>query len=236
MPYQQESKYKLSYFTGVQASIWIGDIWIEEVFGVSFSASQNIVPIFGYASSIYDAVARGKAIVQGTFEVNFVNEGYLYYILHKHNADKLDGQSETRNVSRFLLTGEAPPTSEVSKRIQELASTAAGLADNESHGVALAEIMDFLATTDAAGAKRLSRELDQARNLEQQKSLRNNKESVIYDMIAFDLQGIFGNPELTREVTEKRIRNCFLVSNEMIFAQDDEPIKERYSFIGQIHK
>ncbi len=33
------------YFTGTQASIWIGETWVTECFGISFQATQNIIPV-----------------------------------------------------------------------------------------------------------------------------------------------------------------------------------------------
>lgn len=76
------------YFTGAQASLFVGDVWIDEVYGVQFAASQNVVPVYGYASTLFDAVARGKALTQGYFEINFVEEGYLYAALYNAGQSK----------------------------------------------------------------------------------------------------------------------------------------------------
>ena len=236
MSYVPQEKYRLQYFTGVQASIWIGDIWAEEVFGVSFAATQNLIPLFGYASSTFDAVAKGKIMVQGTFEINFIDEGYLYFILHKMNSQRPDLSVSTQ-MSSAILNGEIPAQSPVAERIKDLSSTALGLALTENRADAVAEIMDFLASTDVAGMRRLSRELDVQRKAQSFVGSPESKNSIIYDMIPFDLMGLFGNPELTKDgMTQKTIKNCFLMSNEMIVAMDDMPIKERYSFIGQIHQ
>jgi hypothetical protein len=84
--------YANQYFTGAQASIWIGDVWIDECYGIQFSASQSILPIFGYASTYFDAVARGKVLVQGAFEINFVDEGYLFAVLDReYSRNQIEG-------------------------------------------------------------------------------------------------------------------------------------------------
>ena len=109
MAYEVQDRYELKYFTGTQASIWIGETWVTECFGISFNAQQNVIPIFGYASSVFDAMAKGRVLVQGTFEINFIDEGYLYYVLHKMNAEKIRDPGEF-NASQHILTGTAPVT------------------------------------------------------------------------------------------------------------------------------
>jgi hypothetical protein len=233
MAYQTQDRYKLQYFTGVQASIWIGEAWVTECFGISFQATQNIIPIFGYASTTFDAVAKGRVLVQGSFEINFIDEGYLYYVLHKMNSERIYDPSEF-NESKFLLTGEAQPITEVGKIVYELSQ--AGKNSDKSKDQVAAEALLALADLSIVEADRVVRELDILRAVGAKAGLRNDSRSIIYDIIPFNIQGIFGNPEMTKDVTDKRLINCFLVSNEMIVSVDDEPLKERYSFIGQVHK
>jgi len=239
MAYQTEDRYRLQYFTGVQASIWIGETWVTECFGISFQATQNLIPLFGYASSTFDAVAKGRVLVQGSFEINFVDEGYLYYVLHKMRADSLGPLSITEdpsefNESQYLLTGEPQLRSEFARTLFEFNEV--GVNDDKAKGQVASEALKQLANLSLNDADRIIRELDVQRTIGKVAGLRNSSRSVIYDAIPFNIQGIFGNPEMTREVTEKRLLNCFLVSNEMLVASDDEPLKERYSFIGQAHK
>lgn len=234
MAFQTQDRYKLQYFTGVQASIWIGEAWVTECFGISFQATQNLIPIFGYASTTFDAVAKGRVLIQGSFEINFIDEGYMYYILHKMNADRVADPSEF-NKSKYLLTGEPQPISEVAVRLSAL-QEGGDLADSKERNQIAAEALKALASLSVAKADRVIRELDIQREVGKRAGIRNDSRSIIYDTIPFNIQGIFGNPEMTKDVTEKRLINCFLVSNEMIVTVDDEPIKERYSFIGQVHK
>lgn len=232
---QQEDRYKLQYFTGTQASIWIGETWVAECFGISFSASQNIIPIFGYASNTFDAVAKGRVLVQGQFEINFIDEGYLYYTLHKMNAEKIRDPSEF-NESQYLLTGEIPHSqSDVVNRVNELSNLERVPSDDENKQQVAAAVK-AASELNLEAIDRVIQELDIQRKVGQQAGLRNNSRSIIYDMIPFNLQGIFGNPEWTKNVTEKRLLNCFLVSNEMVVSVDDQPLRERYTFIGQVHK
>ena len=37
-------RFVADYYTGTQAGIYVGDVWIDEAFGVQFQATQNMVP------------------------------------------------------------------------------------------------------------------------------------------------------------------------------------------------
>lgn len=237
MAYQIQDRYRLQYFTGTQASIWIGETWVAECFGISYSATQNIIPIFGYASSTFDAVARGRVLVQGSFEINFVDEGYLYYVLHEANAQRLRNPSNADefNESQAILTGEPVLREAISRRLYELQQTIDKSDESQESQIAQ-DTLSRLVELNVNQIDRVIKELDIQRAIGASQGVRNGARSVIYDMIPFNLQGLFGNPEFTEEVTEKRLINCFLVSNEMIVSVDDEPLRERYSFIGQMHK
>jgi len=235
MAYQTQDRYQLQYFTGVQASIWIGEAWIAECFGISFQATQNIIPIFGYASSTFDAVARGKVLVQGSFEINFIDEGYLYYVMHKMNSERIREPGEF-NESQYILTGEATPTNEVIAKLNPWVQAGRKSEDFDERQSVAADALNALTKLNVNEADRVIRDLDIQRALGPNQSMAGKSKSIIYDIIPFNIQGIFGNPELTKEVTDKQLINCFLVSNEMIVSADDQPLKERYSFIGQVHK
>src|SRR3990167_10850494 len=76
--------YDLDYYSGSQCSLYIGDVYIDEAVGMSFTVSQNKQPIYGYASQLFDAVSYGNVIVQGSFAVNFKESGYLWLVLHRY--------------------------------------------------------------------------------------------------------------------------------------------------------
>lgn len=228
MPVQQtalEDKYQLQYYTGSQASIWVGDIMVEEVFGIHFQATQNIVPIWGYASPFFDAVARGKVLIHGAFTINFIDEGYLYWILHKANADRAVINNDPANPSAKIINGPNDPPSDI-LRLMTIESS------DTDRASSLAAILDTLVSSDIAGIDRLARDLTEIRS-----NKATNTNNIIYDTVPFNLMGVFGNPRLPKEsITQKVIKNCFLVSNEMILAAEDEVVKERYSFIAEVHQ
>lgn len=78
--------YNVEYFSGAQAAIYIGDVWVDEITSISFQVSQSRRPIYGYASQLFDDVAEGVVLVQGQFTINFKEAGYLWLVLNRHKA------------------------------------------------------------------------------------------------------------------------------------------------------
>lgn len=76
--------YNIEYFSGAQAAIYIGDVWVDEITSISFQVSQSRRPIYGYASQLFDDVAEGVVLVQGQFTINFKEAGYLWLVLNRH--------------------------------------------------------------------------------------------------------------------------------------------------------
>lgn len=74
------------YFSNADVNLFFGNIWVDEVTSINFSVSEQILPIYGYNSFTFDAVARGKRLVQGSFAINFKTTGYLQTILQNASA------------------------------------------------------------------------------------------------------------------------------------------------------
>lgn len=65
------------YYSSVDAEIYFGDIFIDEVTSITWSIQQQAMPIYGYNSYTFDDIAVGARLVQGQFAVNFTKAGYL---------------------------------------------------------------------------------------------------------------------------------------------------------------
>lgn len=75
--------YNVEYFSGAQVSLYIGDIWVDEITTLSYGYTQSRQPIYGYASTLYDDLSEGQILVQGQFTINFKEAGYLWLILNR---------------------------------------------------------------------------------------------------------------------------------------------------------
>jgi hypothetical protein len=99
--------YDNEYFSGTQAGLYIGDVFVDEVIAYSYMTQQTKTPIYGYASQLFDAVAPGPVIVSGSFTINFKEANYLYIVLMRY-------QQFNRSVSK-VLSDAAGGNSEVVK-------------------------------------------------------------------------------------------------------------------------
>lgn len=76
------------YFSGSQASIFIGDIWVDDILDWQCSVGANAMPIYGYGSTFYDKAIQGRVLVQGSFTINFREPNYLFAILARYQSFK----------------------------------------------------------------------------------------------------------------------------------------------------
>lgn len=72
------SYYNFEYFCGANTIVRIGTMPLLECAGLAYSINESKVPIYEYSSRHFDAVARGRVLVEGTILVNYVHQDYLY--------------------------------------------------------------------------------------------------------------------------------------------------------------
>lgn len=94
--------YDLEYFSGAQMNMYIGDVLIDEVTSLQVQVQQRKLPIYGYASQLFDKVARGTVFVEGAFTINYKESGYLYAVLERYK--RLEAGSSSPSLSPFINT------------------------------------------------------------------------------------------------------------------------------------
>ena len=77
------------YFSGANARVYFGDIWVDELDSLQFEINETVAPIYGFHSYVYDKIARGTRIVNGQFSINFTETGYLQIIMDRLSS-KID--------------------------------------------------------------------------------------------------------------------------------------------------
>ena len=101
------------YYSQVDAEIYFGDIFVDEVVAIQCSLSQNTQAITGFNSFVYDSVAQGARLASGSFTVNFTMPGYLDYVigeLRKLTAARAatsNAQKNQENTKSEQAVGEA---------------------------------------------------------------------------------------------------------------------------------
>lgn len=71
------------YYSQVDAEIFFGNYYVEDVLLLQFGISQKTMPVYGYNSWVMDAAIQGSRIIQGSFAINFTAPGYLGRLLEK---------------------------------------------------------------------------------------------------------------------------------------------------------
>lgn len=72
------------YFSQIDANVWFGDKLVTDIQNISYGLQQHDMPLFGYNSYIYDELAIGNRLVQGTFTINFTAPLYIETIIDSY--------------------------------------------------------------------------------------------------------------------------------------------------------
>lgn len=91
------------YFSGSQASIFIGDVWVDDILDWQCSVGAQATPIYGYGSTFYDRAVQGRVLVQGSFTINFREPNYLFAILARYQSFKPRLNVKEQQVTSPLL-------------------------------------------------------------------------------------------------------------------------------------
>lgn len=83
------------YYSGIDAEIYIGSQYVDEVFNIRYNIMQESKPIFGYNSYLYDEMAVGSRIVTGTFSINFTETNFLGKVLNSIQKRKIISGADT---------------------------------------------------------------------------------------------------------------------------------------------
>lgn len=93
------NQYERDYFSGSQAKVFIGDIWVDDIVTFQYNTINNKAPIYGYASQQFDAVAQGTFIVNGQFTIAFKETGYLNLVWKEYNRIKRQEGRTDQNIA-----------------------------------------------------------------------------------------------------------------------------------------
>ena len=122
--------YPYDYYSGADCKVFYGDIWVDDIVNIQFNVNQNKTPIYGYAAQNFNAVAKGRIIVNGTLTIAFKETGYLNliqrvsetqknnaYEVIKRKADITRAKAEHRlaefDPSLTYIGDDAPPNSRI---------------------------------------------------------------------------------------------------------------------------
>lgn len=105
--YNNTNKIDQDYFSGTQTAIYIGDMWVDDIYGIEFQPQGGMRPVFGYKSPNFDLLLRENEIIIGSFAMNFKDSAYLYLILDRYTKKKV---SLDERIHRISAATESQPT------------------------------------------------------------------------------------------------------------------------------
>jgi len=97
-PRYNYNTYKEDYFSGSQAKVYMGDIYVDDIVTIQYNTSQSKQPIYGYSSQNFDAVAMGTVIGNGTLTIAFKEVGYLNVIQSVLEQQRLGVNKAAKNI------------------------------------------------------------------------------------------------------------------------------------------
>ena len=110
-----------AYNAGANVIIALNDQAVYEAVGISYNVMDSMAPIYGYSSRLFDAVAPGQKLIQGSFVINYVAPNYIF-AMAKMGADKQE-QLIAANVAKNMGSSSVEKMKgDVNKRAQQLVS------------------------------------------------------------------------------------------------------------------
>jgi hypothetical protein len=203
------------YFQAAQARMYIGNLFIDELNLCQFQLMDNKIPVYGYRSRFFDAMAQGHSLVQGQLAVNFVSEGYMYTVL-KEFQNKISAKAS-------LPSGV---TEETAQQIQNLMQSRSTTTD-ATMLAAIDTQLKSLATTPATQAY-IKSQLSKPRQLSAYRTF--NYRNACYLDIPFD---IVVKLEGAGRTATRKLERCFLSANDFGVAHDGKTLLDTYGFVAR---
>lgn len=81
-------RYDDKYYTPAHINMYIGSILVDDITSIEYVVQNSKSPVYGYSSSNFDAIARGRILVTGSFTVNFRRAALLQVIFDYVKGNK----------------------------------------------------------------------------------------------------------------------------------------------------
>lgn len=203
--------YGFEYFCGANVTVRIEDFPILECAGISYTAHETKIPLYGYSSRHFDAVGRGRYLVTGTMLVNFVHQDYMFKAVETAVNRKFQRDTYTLpNIGR-----------EVSDRIKQ--EGLSSILQDTPEGVAFQEAMKNKFWRVGADAGNLSQEI-------------TGTNSLVDEGSGLDIKIVFGEQDSAYAKNGKTgvlLQSVFFTSRGKAIRVDEETIVEAYEFFAR---
>jgi len=193
------------YFSGAQASIFIGDVWVDDVTAIDYTVQHTRAPFYGYGSQHFDFVPKGSILVSGSFTINFREPNYLWLIAERYKI--FNTTKEERIKERKDLEAADLANTYVNDRRQRFDTFFNKVDPNTAKGVLIEQSREFNGITE------------------------NNKKDP-YNHKVFDILIGYGN-YLGEHSPGETISSVHIMGKSKVINADGRPIAEQYNFIAK---
>lgn len=93
------------YYSGANVKVYFGDVWVKELASIQYQIEEQVAPVYGFNSYMFDKVARGTRLVTGSFMINHTDAGYLDIILERlsqNTSEEQDNALTPNNLSSLI--------------------------------------------------------------------------------------------------------------------------------------
>lgn len=77
-----------TYYSGLDLQVWFEDYHVDEIINIQYQVSENVLPLYNYASYTYTALAKGTRIIQGSFSINFRDSYTIKELIRRATEQK----------------------------------------------------------------------------------------------------------------------------------------------------
>ena len=212
------------YFSGSQASIFIGDVWVDEIIDWQVSYGASATPIYGYGDTFFSHAAQGRVLVQGSFTINFKEPNYLFAILERYSKyNNLDLKKHS--------TEEVEDDVGNPYRVQETL--------REKNFIDKRRALDDFFYQKQGGEFSTDRSLNNIEGIVSRNILRNSSLSTLDPRLVnefarplFDIKIGYGTV-LDENTIGEQIVGVKLIGKGKTIMANGEPLKESYSFFAK---
>lgn len=107
--YEDKNATLKRYYSPIDAEVYFGDYYVEDVIDIQFGIEQQPFQIFGYNSYTADEIVVGSRVISGQFTINFTSPCYLFKLLEKAKSSSiLPADTSTYVLSRKERNNLAP--------------------------------------------------------------------------------------------------------------------------------
>ena len=193
------------YFSGTQASIFIADVWADDILALDYSVQHNRLPQFGYGSQHFDFLPQGNIIITGSFTINFREPNYLWFMLERFK--KLNKPRDVRLKEQAKLSAEQKALTYPDDKRQRFD--------------------EFFNEINPGTAK--ANLLEQSREFN---GIPENNKRENFNHVSFNILIGYGNT-LGPNSPGETIQDVHIMGKGKVINADGRPIQEQYNFIAR---